>query len=268
MSAGPPFSVLELPQLIAHRGASRNAPENTLAAVRLAWKEGADGVEADFHMTKDGEVVCIHDNTTRRTAGDDLSVTDSTLAELRELDYGAWKDPRFTGENIPTLSEILDEIPPWKWFFIEIKDTARIVPPIAAVLVGRSVARERVVLMSFSKEVVKSCRKILPLFKSCLISSLEEFSKPSMPERYLADLEEVGSQGLIYKESAPVGAGFLRLARGPQGLLLAWTPDTVEAALRATALGADFIGTNRPGGLRRELLRDPGVVRWPPPGRR
>ncbi len=255
-----PLSAEELPKLIAHRGASGNAPENTLAAVRLAWEEGADGIEADFFLTADGEVICIHDDTTKRTADKNLSVTKSTLAELRKLDYGTWKGRKFKGEPIPTLGQVLDELPAGKWFFIEIKDTPRIVQPIARILADKDADKERVVLISFSEDVVKSCREILPGYKSCLISSLKDFSRPGRPERYLADLVEIGSQGLIYKESAPVTADFLEQARGADGLLMAWTPDTVKAARRAMALGADFIGTNRPGDLRRELLHDLGRV--------
>ena len=66
--------------LIAHRGASHDAPENTLAAFRLAWEQGADGIEGDFRLSRDGEIICLHDATTRRTAGIDLVVADATLA--------------------------------------------------------------------------------------------------------------------------------------------------------------------------------------------
>lgn len=251
-------SAVELPPLIAHRGASTHAPENTLAAVRLAWEEGADGIEADFYLSADGEVVCIHDQTTKRTAGKNLDVTKSTLAELRQLDYGVWKHPKYKGERIPTLGEVFDELPEGKWFFIEIKDTRRIVQPIARILAEKKADKERVVLISFNKDVVRACREILPDYKSCLISSLKDFARPGMPERYLEELRGVGAQGLIYKESAPVTVEFLQQARGPEGLVLAWNPDTVRAARRAMALGVDFIGTNRPGDLRREWLRELG----------
>ena len=78
-------------KIVAHRGASLDAPENTLAAFRLAWSQGADAIEGDFRLTKDGRIACLHDDTTQRTAGLDLTVADSTLAELRELDVGSWK---------------------------------------------------------------------------------------------------------------------------------------------------------------------------------
>ncbi len=83
--------------IVGHRGASHAAPENTLAAFDLAWQEGADGAEGDFRLTRDGRIVCIHDEDTERTAGKKLVVATTTLAELQQLDVGSWKDPRYAG---------------------------------------------------------------------------------------------------------------------------------------------------------------------------
>src|SRR5882757_4224835 len=109
------------PLIIAHRGASFEAPENTLAAYRLAWQQNADGAEGDFQLTRDGRIVCIHDLTTGRTADANRVVAQSTFEELRRLDVGMWKHPRFAGERIPTLDEILALLPAGNLFFIEIK---------------------------------------------------------------------------------------------------------------------------------------------------
>ena len=226
-----------------------------MAAFRLAWKVGADGIEGDFYLSADGEVVCIHDDTTKRTANKNLAVKKSTLAQLRKLDYGTWKSPDFAGEPIPTLTEILDELPAGKWFFLEIKDSQRIVEPIARILAARRPDKDKLVLISFSKEVVKSCRKLMPEYRSCLISSLKDFSKKGRAESYLAELEWSGSQRLLFKESAPVSKEWLAKAVGTDGLLMAWTVDDETSALRVASLGAGFIGTNRPGALRKELLQ-------------
>src|ERR1700677_2285230 len=92
-------------EIIAHRGASYDVPENTLAAFNLAWKEEADAVELDIYLTKDGKIVAIHDETTKRTTGVALNVADSTLAELQQLDAGAWKNAVWKGEQIPSLEQ-------------------------------------------------------------------------------------------------------------------------------------------------------------------
>src|SRR4051794_3938882 len=99
-------------EVIAHRGASHDAPENTLAAIKLAWQQEADAAEFDLHLSRDGKLVVIHDADTRRVAGVDKRVAEQTLAELRRLDVGAWKGPRFAGERIATLEEVLATVPP------------------------------------------------------------------------------------------------------------------------------------------------------------
>lgn len=94
-------------EIYAHRGASSTHPENTIAAFQQAAQLAITGVELDVHMTKDGEVVVIHDEKIDRTSNGTGFVKDYTLEQLRELDFGSWFDERFTGEKIPTLTEVL-----------------------------------------------------------------------------------------------------------------------------------------------------------------
>src|SRR5512133_60470 len=127
------------PLLIAHRGASREAPENTLAAFDLAWQQGADGIEADFRLTADGRIVCLHDATTGRTANLDLVVADSSFAELQQLDVGSWKGTRWQGERIPTLEEVLARLPLGKRLFIELKSGPEMLAPLRRILTASHV---------------------------------------------------------------------------------------------------------------------------------
>jgi glycerophosphoryl diester phosphodiesterase len=89
------------PLIIAHRGASASEPENTLKAFQTAYKLGADGIELDIHLTKDGKIVVCHDNNIKRITGKPLKIAHSSLAQLRKLDFGK-------GEKIPTLDEVFD----------------------------------------------------------------------------------------------------------------------------------------------------------------
>src|SRR5437879_6545311 len=107
-------SALHAVEIVAHRGASNDAPENTVVSQELAWKHGADAAEFDVRRTKDGQLAIMHDATTKRTAGRDAKFADLTLAELRQLDAGSWKDPQFAGEKVPTLDEMLQHIAPGK----------------------------------------------------------------------------------------------------------------------------------------------------------
>lgn len=94
--------------IIAHRGASYEAPENTLPAVRLGWERDADAVEVDIHQTRDGRIVAIHDRSTARVTGRTGLVAETTLERLRSLDAGSWKGMRWRGVRIPTLEEVLE----------------------------------------------------------------------------------------------------------------------------------------------------------------
>ena len=102
------------PLIVAHRGSSFEAPENTLPAFRLAWEQGADAIERDFLLTKDDQIVCIHDASTKRLSDKNLVVSKSTFEELRALDVGAWKHEKFKGTKIPTISEVFATIPKGK----------------------------------------------------------------------------------------------------------------------------------------------------------
>ena len=95
---------------IAHRGASGkgHAPENTLSAFRKAIQIGVDAVECDVHCTKDGHIVIIHDKELKRTTKMDGIITEMTLSDVKKADAGSWFEPRFAGETIPTLKELLE----------------------------------------------------------------------------------------------------------------------------------------------------------------
>ncbi|HPT84038.1 MAG TPA: glycerophosphodiester phosphodiesterase [Limnochordia bacterium] len=94
--------------VIAHRGYSGKAPENTMAAFELALAAGADGIELDVHLTKDGEIVVIHDETVDRTTDGTGRISSYTLEDLKKLDAGSWYGPEFAGETVPTLRQVLD----------------------------------------------------------------------------------------------------------------------------------------------------------------
>ncbi|MCX5771701.1 MAG: glycerophosphodiester phosphodiesterase family protein [Candidatus Hydrogenedentes bacterium] len=120
--AGAPDGAIDV---IAHRGASAYAPENTLASFKLARELNADWFELDCTLTKDGQVIVIHDDDTERTASVPGKVAKMTLAELKALDAGSWKAPEFAGERMPTLAEALDLARNLQiGVYIEIKDSA------------------------------------------------------------------------------------------------------------------------------------------------
>jgi glycerophosphoryl diester phosphodiesterase len=165
-AVAPPEAASVMPGIVAHRGASAEAPENTLAAFRRAWELGAESCELDVRVTRDGHVVVIHDATTRRTSGGaaELAVADATLAELRAVDVGSWKHARYAGERIPTLAEALDATPPGRMLFVEIKTTAADAAVIvAAVLAADPRQREATLaLQAYDPDALAAVAERLP----------------------------------------------------------------------------------------------------------
>jgi len=134
-------------QVIAHRGASGYAPENTRAAFERAVTMGSDAIETDVQVTADGHLVLMHDFTVDRNSDGQGPMADFTLDELRALDLGAWFGAAFAGERVLTVAEMVAEFVPRIPVVFEIKDP-RVAVPLVALLVGAGV-RERVQVTSF-----------------------------------------------------------------------------------------------------------------------
>jgi len=165
---------LSIPALIAHRGASQDAPENTLAALSLAWQQHADAVEIDIRLTRDNHIVLMHDATAHRTAGLDRPIAELSLAELRQLDAGSWKAPQYAGERIPTLAEALDVIPADKRIFIEIKCGPEVLPELPSIFTASKLTPENIVLIGFDGETMQSAKRLLPDISCALLSDFQQ----------------------------------------------------------------------------------------------
>ena len=106
-----PPGARQSPLIIAHRGDVSNAPENTIAAFVSAYRRGADGIELDVRLTRDGQLVVYHDRSLRRIGGVRGLVTNFTLDEIRSLDVGGWFGTEFSGVQAPTLDEVFEALP-------------------------------------------------------------------------------------------------------------------------------------------------------------
>ncbi|GFO56119.1 glycerophosphoryl diester phosphodiesterase [Geomonas sp. Red276] len=243
-----------LPLIIGHRGASAEAPENTLASFRLAFQEGADGIEADFQLTRDREIVCLHDAGTGRTAGIDLAVAGSTLAELRRLDVGLWKGERWREARIPTLREVLGSLPDGKKLFVELKGGAELVEPVAREVALHAVDPARLRFLCFDAGVILLLKKRLPHCRACWLTDyrFRGYWRPS-PAEVLATLAEISADGLASRDRAVLDEPFMATLRSRGMEVHVWTVDSPAAARRLCRLGVDSIMTNRPGRLRNSL---------------
>lgn len=250
--------IAQAQKIVAHRGASFDAPENTLASFRLAWEQNADAIEGDFFLTKDQQIVCIHDSKTKRTSGVEQVVSESTLEELRRLDVGSWKDPRFKGEKIPTLAEVLAIVPQGKRIYIEIKCGPEIVPFLAPALKQSGLAAEQTIVISFNDKVIAATREQIPEIKAYWLAGFRnnpqtKALEPSGQE-LLATALKVRAHGIdVQAQREMVNADFVKLLRQNQLEFHVWTVNSPDEARHFQQLGVDSITTDRPALIRSEL---------------
>ena len=181
--------------IVAHRGASEDAPENTLPAFRLAWEQGADAIEGDFYLTTDGQIVCIHDADTQRVAGTKLVVKNSTLAELRKLDVGAWKGQQWAGTQIPTIGEVLAVVPKGKRIYVEIKGGEAMVPRLLEEIGKSGLSAEQVVIISFDSEAIAAVKAGAPQYKAYWLSGFKKDEAGTITPTVEAILETLKKSG-------------------------------------------------------------------------
>jgi glycerophosphoryl diester phosphodiesterase len=242
-------------EIIAHRGASHLAPENTVAAAQLAWAKGADAVEVDVHLSQDGRVMVIHDGTTEHTAGEDLEVAATSSARLRRLDVGSSKDAAFAGERIPFLEEIIATVPPGRKLFVEIKCGQEVLSPLENVIEA-SGKREQIVIIGFGLETVRAAKRLMPDIPTYWLvgTKKEEETEEWIPHDPKV-IEEVTSSGLdgLNVHWAGVTPTFAnRVCTTGIGLYV-WTVNEPPEAKRLARLGVNGITTDRPGWLRTQL---------------
>ncbi|WP_331449986.1 glycerophosphodiester phosphodiesterase [Streptomyces prasinus] len=251
------------PLVVAHRGASGYAPENTLPAADRAAELGVDWVENDVQRTRDGELVVLHDDSLARTTDVEevfpgrspWKVRDFTAAEIARLDAGSWFGPAFAGTRVPTLEQFLRRLERHDQnLLLEIKNP-RLYPGIEGETLqaldnegwlDRAHLRNRLVVQSFSADSVRTVHELEPAVRTGFIG------KP--PVKDLPVYADFADR--INSPHAALSSGYVAVAqsfRGPHGKplkVLAWTVDDAAAARRAAGLGVDGIVSNKPDLVR------------------
>ncbi len=185
------FSVFSF-EIVAHRGASFDAPENTLASFKLAWLYGADAVEGDFYLTNDNKIVCIHDKTTKRTSNVDVVVGEESYDYLKYFDFSYNKKRKFGFQKIPLISEVFDTVPSGKKIVIEIKSDKKIVPFLKEEIEKSGLENSQIRIISFDKEVIRECKKSMPDIKAVFLVHLKNRDAESL----IKVLEDIGADGI------------------------------------------------------------------------
>jgi glycerophosphoryl diester phosphodiesterase len=258
-------------QVVAHRGASAYAPEHTMASYRLALEQGADYVEQDLAVTKDGVLICLHDPTLDRTTNveelfPDRSSTvtwegktvrawlanDFTLEEIKRLDAGSWFDPKFAGEKVPTFQEAIDLIKGRAGMYPELK-----APEIYA---GRTVAFERMVAEILTRNGLLGPRAdpktpiILQTFSESTVRTLAsmKLGVPVVQLIYTQDADKWGSRERVAQAKAAGATGL-----GPAKEIIVKHPQLVtwahELGLTVTPYTFRSRNTGRFGSVKDEM---------------
>jgi glycerophosphoryl diester phosphodiesterase len=246
---------MRVPWVIAHRGASGHAPENTMAAFRRAIQLGAGFIETDLHLTRDAKFVAIHDATLERTTNGQGSIHDATLAELRKLDAGQWYDREFSGERIPTLEEILDfsrenDVV----FYLEIKyDVAWGMHHTLVAAIRKAENAARTIVISFDPSTIAAVRRVDPsIMVGLLADETDHVARPDLVQT----AQRAGARQLCLQSSL-LTTEIVDRAHAADLQVVAWTINEAQAMRGAVQMGADGIMTDLPDRLRALLEPDP-----------
>ena len=227
--------------VIAHRGASDYAPENTVAAFDLAIELGARHIELDVELSSDVHIVVIHDDTLDRTTNASGPVTDRTLADLRRLDAGSWFGARYSGERIPVYTDVLKRYRGRAHLHTEIKGRSPVLVQRVADVVRTRCMQEQVTITSFLREQLEEIRASAPELATGWL--VEQVTDEVVAEAHALGLRQVcpRADGLTPELVSRLhGEGFV---------VRAWGVSSDELMTRVVASGADGATVNWPDRL-------------------
>lgn len=236
----------------AHRGASTYAPENTLTSFRMGLEMGANGIETDVQITKDGVLVLFHDNTIERCSNGTGRIADYTYAQLLQMDFGGWKDEKYKGEPIMTIEDFAREFFPLDLTFaIELK--VRGIAAKVADIINRYKVADKVIVSSFDFACLEEMKAAAPDQRLCWLiigeidgerlSKLRELNPPegSQISPKCADLTEAG----------------IELAKSYGFRVRLWGTDSPETMEKVYPFDTDGMTVNFPDKLTALMQRKP-----------
>jgi glycerophosphoryl diester phosphodiesterase len=246
---------------IAHRGASALAPENTMAAFEKAVELGADAIELDLHISRDGELVVIHDDTLDRTTDGHGSVYARSLQELKRLDAGRWFGERFAGQRIPTLTEVLDRFAEKVLLALEVKAGSAffggIEERVVSVLRAHQVI-DQVAVASFDHHALLRLKELEP----SLLTAALFVGRPVVMSR----IAEACKADAMALECCLITKTEVEACRAAGLQLVVWVVNEPAQMRSFIDLGVDGIITDRPDLLRHALVERgesrPMLPRW------
>lgn len=232
------------PLNLAHRGARRQAPENTIPAFVRAMELGADGIELDVHLSADGELVIVHDFTLEKTTSGRGRVDAQPLAALRALDAGSHFGPAWAGTPIPTLGEVFDALPVHAYVNIELKYDRALsngLEQAAATFIQARALHERVIVSSFNPLVLARLRRLDPTIPLGLLYAPD--MPPGLRHGEFARWLDVAA---LHPHWSQIRPATIAAAHAAGRQVNTWTVNEPEVMQRLIARGADAIITDVP----------------------
>lgn len=231
--------------VVAHRGASFAAPENTLVSAKLAIEQGANGSECDVYRTSDNKIVLLHDKTLKRTAGLDKPVIECDYETVSKLDVGSWKGTEFAGEKIPTLEEFL------KLFVgtpcrpvVEIKMEG--IEQLVLDDIRKTGMLEQTVIIAFSQNVVKKVRELEPNISVAWLYGDKHEGTVEELANIITERAKACNTTLVDLNHTLITPELLKILRERGFHVWAWTVDDPKRMETLLRWGIDSITTNKP----------------------
>jgi glycerophosphoryl diester phosphodiesterase len=231
--------------VVAHRGASKAAPENTMAAFRQAIEDGADWIELDVQETADGEVVVFHDSDFMRAAGNSTKIWEATMADLGSIDIGSWFSPAFANERVPTLAAVLDLCKGRIGVVIELKyygHDQQLEERVAGLVDARGMAAQ-VAVMSLELDQVRKMKSLRPAWPVGLLLSVSA-----------GNLQASGADFLAVN-AAFADRRFVRSAHRRGTKVFVWTVNDASIMSAMMGRGVDGLITDKPA-LAKKVLAE------------
>ena len=237
------------PLVFAHRGLSSEAPENTMAAFRLARAKGVPGVELDIHLTSDGKLIVIHDHTTTRVSpGTAITIEESTAAQIQGVDIGSWKGAQFKGEKAPLLSELFEELGGELYFDVEIKsgkaEDKGLEAALVKLLADFKFSAERIAVSSFNPFAIRRFKALCPSVPTGIIYCIDDDVPWYLRHgegRWLGHADFLKPK---HTQASRAGLSWGRLIGGRK--VLPWTIDDPAIAARVLTIGCEGVISNKP----------------------
>ena len=254
-----------MPQIVSHRGESQDRPENTMAAFRLAFERGVDGVECDVYATTDGVPVIIHDGTTGRTAGSgtNLTVTASSWDDLKDVRvgaYGSWIGTEWEGETLPKFEDYLALLASNETTkcVVELKGNGAngLISSVVAAVQAQSLAtKDRVMFIAFDANLIRAVRQALPDYEAWLLLSGGTYTGASM----IASLADCNATGVDIYHAATYTAADVTAASIADS-----TPGMVIPAMPSLHLRPSAASVNSPSPVMAHVCPAVNVSLCPP----